>query len=132
MEEFNEQNISNESKETEETKKDCGCCHDAKYEKKAEVKHEAGVSVFVLGLLSLVLSGLGYFLLPFVGFILGLIAVVRGNKPRKLEEMPGLIYAGWVMGIIGMIVCAVVIFANIGQLGVVLLPYHIYLRHFYF
>lgn len=100
---------------------------------KVEVKEDKSLSVFVLGLLAILMSALEYSFLPLLGFIFGLIAVVRGNKPRKLEEKPGFVTAGWIMGIVGMIACGIIFIFNIVEFVTFVAPvHHFYTRYFYF
>lgn len=131
-ENINEIKIDQEDvKETKEVKFE-SVNDDVKCEKCEKIEKEGNpLAVFVLGLLSILSAALGSTLLPLIGFILGLIAVIKGNKPRKLEEKPGIITAGWIMGIIGMIICGTSIVFTAVQI-ITYVPYHYYFRYFRF
>lgn len=69
------------------------------------VAENAGVTPLVLGILGL--------LIPFVGIVLGIIAIVMGNNQRKAFR-PGTAHygfgqAGWVLGIISVVIQALLI-----------------------
>ena len=96
---------------------------------------DTGVSVFILGLLSILLAVLGNTVLPLIGVILGLIAVIKGSKLRKKEDRPGIITAGWIMGIVGMVLSAVVLIFSIIEIASVvsvMVPHRYYFRYLYF
>ncbi|MGI6152683.1 MAG: DUF4190 domain-containing protein [Christensenellaceae bacterium] len=70
------------------------------------------------GIASLVCGIIG-FLIPFFGIVLSIIALVLGNSARKIlpDGQRGLATAGWICGIIGTVLWAVVLvifFATIG------------------
>ena len=108
------------------SKDDKSCCS-KKNQKKSGV-----MPVFVLGLLSLLLP-LWNSVFALLGFVLGIIAVVKGHKARHMEEVPGLATAGWVMGIIGMVVCGITLVYTICTVASFVVPYHhMYYRTFWF
>lgn len=68
--------------------------------------NDPGQTTFILGLLSLlsvlILDGLGI-----VGFVLGIIAVVKGGNLKKDGVYTSLLSAGYVMGLIGLILSSI-------------------------
>ncbi len=71
---------------------------------------EGATASLVLGILSL--------FIPFVGLVLGIIAIVLGNKARK-QPNGGLGAAGFVLGIIGTVLGSIGVFYIIAMLGVI-------------
>lgn len=138
MDEMNIQDIDvkEETQKTEEAR------FESKEKETAKEVHEVkrsdsdtGVSVFILGLLSILLAVLGNTVLPLIGVILGLIAVIKGSKLRKKEDRPGIITAGWIMGIVGMVLSAVVLIFSIIEIASVvsvMVPHRYYFRYLYF
>ena len=117
-------------KEDASSVKDCSkkeCCA------KKNTRKNGEMSVFVLGIISLV-SSVWNPIFALLGFILGIIAVVKGHKARKCEEVPGFATAGWIMGIIALVVSgATLLFClcTIASLASFIHPYFYY-RTFWF
>lgn len=138
MDDMNIQNIESkeETEKTEEATFETKEKEKETFNCKVEEKHDdTGVAVFVMGLLSLLMAVLGNTLLPLVGVILGIIAWVKGSKLRKMEEKPGIITAGWIMGIVGTILGAIaLVLALVAVVSALtyVAPHHYYFRYFYF
>ncbi len=69
---------------------------------------DVGQTTFILGLLSLlfqtVLGGI-----TIAAFVLGVLAVVKGSKLRKQGYSSSMLSAGYIMGLIGLILSSIVI-----------------------
>ena len=80
---------------------------------KNATKNGFGVASLVMGILSL--------LVPYIGFILGILAIIFANKQRK-NYPTGTATAGFVLGIIGLCLNAILLFVMIlGVITIILL-----------
>lgn len=80
------------------------------------VPDNSGAAPLVLGILSL--------MIPLVGVVLGIIAIVMGNSQRH-TYLPGTAHhvlgqAGWVLGIVGLVLQALLIIWSFAVVGFVL------------
>ncbi|GEM_PF-2747459 len=107
------------------------CC--SKDEKACCAKKCASpLSIFTLGLLAVVFSLWNSVFAP-LGFVLGLIAVIKGHKARHLESVPGLSTAGWVMAIVSMVISGISLVYAICTFSFFAFPYHhVFYRTFWF
>ncbi len=78
-----------------------------------EAKNLALVSL-ILGIVSVVFI----FILPIVGLITGIIGVILGSKANKLEKT-GMGTAGFVLSLIGLIICAIAFIIALACVGLI-------------
>lgn len=117
---------TNENAQYEEVKESA-----PEYKKKCKsCKSENDMTVFVLGLLGLVLP-LWNPLLAIVGFVLGLIAVIKGNRARKAECASNLSRVGFALGIIAMTIAGVTLVFGCSFAIRFMFPYHFFYRTFW-
>ncbi len=69
-----------------------------------EEKRDIGTTPLVLGIISVVLS---LSLSRVVGFILGILAIVKGGRYRHMNNDAK---AGWILGIIGVTISGIFVF----------------------
>ena len=71
---------------------------------KAELTHSWGIASLVLSIIGVLL-----FLAPYFGIVFSILAVVFHSKQKKIEPI-GVSMAGFVMGIIGIVINSIMLF----------------------
>lgn len=124
-----DENMNEKDAEFEEVKENASCCKNECSHKRNEKNSD--MSIFVLGLLGVILP-LWNPMLSLVGFVLALIAVIKGHKVRKSGSVSGLVRAGFTLGIMSLVIAGVNLVFGLSFTLRFITPYHYFYRTFWF